>query len=45
MRKSEYDDIIFNLLIVKKQNYAVITRIKQLEMQPLGRKIVLESFN
>ena len=30
---------------MRKQNYGVIKRFKQFEMQPLGQKVVLESFN
>lgn len=45
MKKGAYDDLLFNLMIMRKQNYGVIKRFKQFEMQPLGQKVVLEAFN
>jgi len=36
MKKGAYDDLIFSLMIIRKQNYGVIKRFKQFEMEPLG---------
>lgn len=40
-----YDDLLFNMLIEKSQNYTVLRRIKEFTFPPLETTIVIEAFN
>jgi len=45
LKKGAYDDLLFNLIIIRKLNFGVIKRLQQFEMPPIGQKVVLETFN